>query len=340
MATIRQRKNRDGSKSWQVQIRRKGHAPISRTFDSKRDAEQWSRGQERSMDLGEYKDLKVAQGLSLADALDRYVETRERSGKPLSAQSMRMVSKWKRHRLASVSLAHLTAADLAQWRDERLAEGRSASTIRNEISHISNVFNLARREWSIGRINNPVEDVNWPSSMGNARDRRLEVGEEKTILEQCDATVENIWIKPMIVLALETAARRGELLSVVWEDVELEKREMTFRSTKNGDDRTIPLSTKAVSQLQGLPTAEIKKGQVIECTEDAFIKCWQRLQKQLAKKGVKNLRFHDLRHEATSRLFEKGFGLMEAAHVTGHRDLQMLKRYTHIRPQSLLDKIG
>ena len=340
MATIRQRKNRDGSRSWQVQIRRKGHAPISRTFDSKREAEQWSRGQERSMDLGEYKDLKVAQALSLADALDRYTETRERSGKPLSGQSMRMVSKWKRHRLASVSLAHLTAADLAQWRDERLAEGRSASTIRNEISHISNVFNLARREWAIGRINNPVEDVNWPSPLGNARDRRLEEGEEKTILEQCDTTVENIWIKPMIVLALETAARRGDLLSVVWGDVDLEKREMTFRATKNGDDRTIALSTKAVAQLKELPTADAKQGRVIDCTDDAFIKCWQRLQRQLRKKGVKDLRFHDLRHEATSRFFEKGLGLMEAAHMTGHRSLEMLKRYTHIRPQNLLSKLG
>ncbi|WP_231727229.1 site-specific integrase [Kordiimonas lipolytica] len=340
LATIRQRKNQDGSKTWQVQIRRKGHAPISRTFDSKKDAELWARGHERTMDLGEYKDLRVAQALTLSDALDRYVETRERGGKPLSAPSMRMVRKWQKHRLALVALANLTAADLASWRDERLAEGRSASTIRNEISHISNVFTLARTEWALGKIKNPVRDVNWPSTNGNGRDRRLAPGEEEKILEQCDTSVKSIWVKPMIILALETAARRGELLSVVWEDVDLEKREMRFRGTKNGDDRSIPLSTRAVEVLKGLPSADAKQGRVIDCKEVAFVQCWQRLQKQLCKKGIRDLRFHDLRHEATSRLIEKGLGVMEAAHVTGHRSLQMLKRYTHIRPQSLLDKIG
>lgn len=140
----------------------------------------------------------------------------------------------------------------------------------------------------------------------------------------------------VVKVAIETAMRRSELTGLRWEDVSLAHRVVTLRDTKNGDQRAVPLSSRAVAALEGLPGDHLR-GSVFGVTEDWITK---RFQYCCRKAGINGLRFHDLRHEATSRLFEKGLNMMEVATITGHKTLQMPKRYTHLRASELALRLG
>jgi integrase len=166
------------------------------------------------------------------------------------------------------------------------------------------------------------------------RERRLEEDEEHLLLGVLSAS-ENHWIKPLMEFAIETGMRRGELLKLRWEDVNLGRKTALIKETKNGDSRKIPLSVAAIRTLSGLPRH--LGGNVFPVTPNALRGVWRRAAKKVR---IDNLRFHDLRHEATSRLFEKGLNVMEVATITGHKDLKMLQRYTHLRAEDLAKKLG
>jgi integrase len=139
-----------------------------------------------------------------------------------------------------------------------------------------------------------------------------------------------------VALAIETGMRRGELLALQWSNVDLERRIAFLPITKNGESRGVPLSTRAVATLRGLPASS--NGRVFgELTTDALKQSFKRAARRA---GISGLRFHDLRHEATSRFFEKGLNVMEVASVTGHKTLQMLKRYTHLSVTDLATRLG
>ena len=141
------------------------------------------------------------------------------------------------------------------------------------------------------------------------------------------------YLRPLILLAIETGMRRSELLALRWRDVDLERRVAFLPLTKNGDARAVPLSKRAIELLQSVPrTAD----RVFLVTGNAVRLAWERLR---AAAGVDGLRFHDLRHEAVSRFFEKGLSVPEAALASGHRDLRMLARYTHLRPENVAAKL-
>ncbi|MCE5361529.1 MAG: site-specific integrase, partial [Acidithiobacillus sp.] len=184
------------------------------------------------------------------------------------------------------------------------------------------------------------------------RDRRLVGDEEARLLREC-AKAQNPWLLPVVRFAIETAMRAGEILQtkgtadeetrarpvqttgLLWKNVDLNRRTAHLPETKNGSARTVPLSSVAVEVLRGLPRS--MDGRVFGTTYEAihlsFVRACRRA-------GIEDLRFHDLRHEATSRLFEKGFNPMEVSSITGHKTLQMLKRYTHLRAEDLAKRLG
>ncbi|MHB1565732.1 MAG: site-specific integrase [Acidiferrobacter sp.] len=139
---------------------------------------------------------------------------------------------------------------------------------------------------------------------------------------------------PLARLALETAMRQGELLALRWERVDLARRTAHLPETKNGTPRTVPLSPAALLMLKAMPRD--LSGRVFPLSQSAVAQAWERATQHA---GIKGLRFHDLRHEATSRLFEKGLNLMEVAAITGHKTLQILKRYTHLRAEDLAARL-
>jgi len=326
MATIRRR-----GTTWQVQIRRQGHSPLSRTFRLKSDAELWARQNEAQLDRGELPvDTRVLRSHTLTDLLQRYAATivpRKRAGD----RELYMLRVILRHPMARLSLHRLTPAEVAKYRDDRLAVV-SSDTVRRELAIVRHCLEVARTEWGFALKSNPVHQVKLPRP-SKPRERRATPDELERLLAACEATSCS-WLPAIIQLAVETGMRRSELLSMRWDDVDLKARTVFLRSTKNGHPRTVPLSPRALEIIRDTP----RFGKIVfGVSANAVRLAWERLKRRA---GVTDLRFHDLRHEAVSRFFENGLNMPEVAAISGHKDPRMLMRYTHPKAEAIAIKLG
>lgn len=241
--------------------------------------------------------------------------------------------------LGDMVTRQVTSVDIATYRDQRLEEINprtkrklAASTVRLEMSLLSNFFDIGRIEWGICDAN-PVANVRKPKCPPG-RDRRLTPREERLILRYCHGHT-NPDLYSIVVLALETAMRQGEILNLHWEHLNLKSRIAHLPETKNGTKRDVPLSVKARDALIRLGVKT--KGKVFGYTAEGLKSTWRFMLKKL---GIQDLHFHDLRHEAISRLFELGsLDMLEVAAISGHKSLAMLKRYTHLKAQRLVRKL-
>jgi integrase len=326
MATIRKR----GAK-WQVQVRRKGSPPLSRSFLRKADAQVWARQVELEADSGDVTPRATALGqLTVGDLIRRYlndVVPRKRSAKNEAAVLMAFL----RHNLAKATLSKVTPDQFAAYRDERLNMVKGA-TVRREFLILRHCFEVAKSEWSIPLRTNPLRSIKLPAD-SRARDRRLQADDGDDLLKAM-TTPSARYLRPLITLAIETGMRRGELLSIHWKDVDLSGPTIRILKTKNGHPRTIPLTPKAIEVLAALERTDER---VFPVTPNAVRLAWGRLRKRA---GLEDLRLHDLRHEAVSRFFEYGLTVPEVALISGHRDPRMLSRYTHLRPEKVAEKLA
>lgn len=270
---------------------------------------------------------EIISTLSLSEALDRY-EQEVSSLKKGYRQERKRIRAWRSHPLALRSLSSIRRSDIATFRNSRIKAGLSSNTIRLDLAVLSHLYEIARLEWGLESLQNPVKAIRLPP-VPEGRDRRLEPGELEKILSNCSNEMSQI-----IRFAIETAMRRGELLSMSWENVHLDKRIVLLPETKNGKKRSVPLSLEATSILGERPHKLLDgKGKVWSLTPDAVS---SKFAQACRKAELSDIRFHDLRHEATSRLFEKGLTVMQVATITGHKTLQMLNRYTHLRAEDLV----
>lgn len=326
MATIRKR----GS-SWQVQVRRQGFPPLVRTFASHADATAWARDKERAIDRAELspscRDLKT---ITVHDLLLRY--EREITAKKRGADQERFKLRLlQAHSLSRASLDKVTGAMIATYRDDRLRTVTSG-TVRRELAILQHCFEVARREWDIAIATNPVRQITLPPP-SKARQRRLEPDDVDRFWEAVDRARAS-WVKPLIIVAIETGMRRGELLSIRWSDIDVSARTIRVSQTKSGYERVIPLTPLALQTLLPLPRPDDR---VFPLAPGAVRQAWDRL---IKRSGIKDLRLHDLRHEAVSRFFEYGLTVPEVALISGHRDPRMLSRYTHLRPEKVAEKLA
>ena len=315
---------------WCVQIRRKGRKSVSKTFRTKAAAERWAREVEQDMDNGRWLEASADAPTTLTELLERYLKEVSSKKKGYQDEVYRM-RRVMRSEIGLIPIENLQASMFASWRDKRLQEV-SAPTVRKDLAIINHAINTAMREWGIGIVANPLANVSRPAP-NKARDRRLEEGEYQKLMDAM-SSCRNELIKPIVQFALETAMRRGEILSLKWGDVDLDARVALLANTKNSESRRVPLSMKAIEILDSLP----KESEVVFDTSGNSIR--MAFDRVLDRAEIKDLRFHDLRHEATSRLFEKGFNIMEVSSITGHKDLSMLKRYTHLRAEDLVQRMG
>lgn len=340
MATIRKK----GDFQWHVQVRKKGFDAVTKTFDTRIEAENWAKITESEMVRGVFTDRSEAEATTLLEALDRY----EREVSVLKdgyEQEKYRIGIWRADPLAKRSLASLRSADLAKWRDNRLKQS-AASTVRKDLAVISHLFTIAAKEWGLA-VTNPIKNITLPKE-DNARERRMEEDEESRLInalaDSGAGSRSNHWMKPLVELAIETAARQSELLALKWVDVDLTKAVARIRGqeradgksrTKNGDKfRDVPLSSKARTVLSTMPRS--MGGYVFPTTvsavKQAFVRACERA-------GIEDFHFHDLRHESTTRLAEK-LAMHELMKVTGHKDTRMLARYYHPRAEDLAKKLG
>ena len=337
MATITRRKA-----GYQVQVRRKGYPTRSKCFINRRNAEKWARQVENELDRGIFVDRTEADKQTLGEMLDRYAREVSPTHKGHRNEVI-CITAMQRDPLCQRKASALSSKLLAEWRDRRL-QAVSAATVSREMNLLSAAINCARKEWGI-HIDNPVSLIRRPAA-GAGRKRRLAADEVQRLLSvlraggrRADGTFDggarNHWLAPLVTLALETAMRQGELLKLTWRDVNPQARTAHLPVTKNGDARTVPLSSKAVQILNALPHSI--SGRVFPLTKNAVQQAFRRACKRA---GVEDLRFHDLRHEAVSRLFENGFNPVEVAAISGHRTHAMLARYAHAQTTELAKKLA
>ncbi len=329
MASFRFRNNK-----WQVRVRRQGHNPVTKSFTTKQEAVQWARSIESQMDRGSYIDTTLAQKSTLSDLIELYIKQVLPSLRGCSADTIRL-NAIKVRPICRLALTALTPKVLADYRDQRLKQV-SAGTVIRELSYISSIINHGRREWGIN-IENPVKLVRKPPTP-QGRNRILDEAEKCRLLQQLQPTRQNRrnpWMPSLVELALETAMRRGELLSLRWEYVDLTRRVAYLPMTKNGDSRSVPLSSGAAKVLQSLPRN--LDGRVFPIEAQTVAAAFMRAVKRA---GVKDFHFHDLRHTAITNLAGKLSNVIELSAVSGHKTLSMLKRYTHLKAEDLAKKLG
>jgi integrase len=322
---------------WRARVRRADLPSLTKSFPTKTLALKWS--QRVESDPEEFLPEQVSadhQLVTLGDLLRKYGEevTPRKKGRDKEKYRIRIL---ERSLLSGVSLRNLKSHHITRFREDRLKEV-SAGTVLKDLGLLSAVINTGRTEWGLENVirTNPVSLISKPRAP-RARDRRLEAGELEKLLGFNSSSNNNSWFRPVIIFAIETGMRRGEILSLCWGNVHLEKRYVHLPDTKNGDSRDVPLSALALELLGNLPRNISSDQVVFPLHFEALKSAWRRA---CSKADIIGLRFHDLRHEATSRFFEKGLNVMEVAAITGHKDLRMLQRYTHLRAEDLALKLA
>ena len=326
MASITKRQNK-----WQVRIRLSNYPTVTKTFNKKSHALQWARETEIQIEKGLLTTGYDKAEDNLRVVLERYLSEVTPSKKGHKVEGIRL-KKLMRDPIAATKFGYLKPSHLIKYRNQRLKEV-SASTVKKELNILSHVFETAIKEWDMPIKRNPVRLITKPKE-NKARDRRLEEGEEERLLLSCRQS-RNPYLLPFVIVATETTMRRGELLGLERQHLNINNRTAFLPMTKNGDSRTVPLSTRAIATLSELPIHI--SGKVFPLSETALRGLWNRA---CRRAGINNLHLHDLRHEGTSRLFELGLNIMEVSTITGHKDLKMLKRYTHLKAEDLALKLG
>ena len=191
---------------------------------------------------------------------------------------------------------------------------------------IRHCIKLAINEWGLMLASNPVDKVKLPSSL-RSRERRLNTGEFDR-LEKAACLTQNPHIWPIVVFAIETGMRKSEILSITNDDVK--DNHIFLAETKNGNSRKIPLTSKVREIIN-------KSKLPYSISSNAVRLSWSRM---IKKAGIVDLHFHDLRHEAISRFFEKGLSIPEVSLISGHKDVRQLMRYTHLKINNLINKLN
>ena len=326
MATIRDRNNK-----YQAIVRRKGHPELTKTFTFMKDAMQWARRQEALIDSGLWVDRTSANQTTLYELLTRYAKEVTTLKKGRRAEEYRL-SKFKTYSISKLAVAAVTPQILAKWRDERLLQVSTGTALR-ELELISHVFTVAMKDWGIALHSNPVKQIRKPPQ-GKPRERVLSDEERRKLIDAC-YQCRNSWIRPIVIFALETGARRGEILELQWKEVNLLSNTARFSTTKTGFSRTIPLSPVCVAMLKDLPRNIY--GRVFPITMEALKQAYERA---VTRAEISGFTFHDLRHDALTRLAQQGFNILELRAISGHKTMQMLQRYTHLRAEDLAKKFN
>lgn len=327
MATYTKR----GGGQWQAKVRKKGYPVQTKTFRNKSLAQKWATQVETQMDSNLFISSSLAETYTFQELAERYILEVLPSKK--SAIKMESMVRGICAKIGAYTAIRLTPSVLAAFRDNRLKIVKN-ETVRKDLLCIKRILDIASKEWGVYLPHgNPVENITIPPQPKRGRERRLEHNEVERLFSISKEYGGELF--SIISFALETAMRRGEISNLRWENIDKKKRVVKVVDTKNGDNRDVPLSLDALKILKMRPRNIT--GKIFSMRADSITTAFERCCKRA---GIKNLRFHDLRHEATSRFFEKGFNVMEVSSITGHKDLAMLRRYTHLRAEDLAKKLS
>lgn len=323
MATFRKR-----AKGWYAEVYKHGVRAYA-TLPTKAQAKEWATNKE--MEIQASKGFRVNSDATFHDAVIKYLDEVS-AHKKSHKWNVRKKRIFLEASFANVPLSKLVASHITNWRDDRLKTVQS-STVNRELNFVSSVLNICRVEW--GWIaDNPVAGIKRPTNP-RPRDRRISEDEIECMMSAFDydldkpiSTNKDIVIT-FWLLAIETAMRLGEMCSLSKSDIHINKRYLTLRDSKNGDMRDVPLSSKAVELCQKILDADIK----IESETAGAI-----FRKFRDRTGIKDLTFHDSRHEAITRLARK-LDVLDLARMIGHRDPRSLMIYYNATASEIASRL-
>lgn len=335
MANIEKRNSSTGDVSFRVTVRIKGYPRQSATFSKLTDARKWEQQIEAAMREGRHFKTSAAKKHTVADIIERYLKQLEKQS-PKRFHDVKTKLEWWKSQIGHCTLADISKSVIAEKRDILLSEiiteskkTRTPATVNRYMTVLSHMFTIVVNEWELLE-SHPMKKLS-KLKEPRGRVRFLSDNERKALLEAC----KNSAYAPLytiVVLALSTGARRGEINNLCWPDVDFKRQVITLHETKNGERRILPLTGHAYECL-------VKHEKVRRIDTDLlfpapsgkeaknFQPAWD---KAVEAAKIEDFRFHDLRHSAASYLAMNGASLAEIAEVLGHKTLQMVKRYAHL----------
>ena len=345
-----------GEISYQVRIRKAGFPTITETFTRLEDAKAWKAASEAKLNAGEEVLSAKAQRYTIDQAIADYLAYGE-----VSLVSKRNALKKLAEDFNGLAVKNLTPEILKKWKDKKLNTNVQPHPKKKKTHYLFNgdqqrklTPSTVRKQYYALKtcldwhsnfrkypFQSPFHIVKAPTE-DNARDRRLEGDEEERLIAACDKLYSDKEdFKTVIRFALETAMRRGEIFKLQWADINFQSRTIRIRAenSKTSTERVVPMTSTCLTLLTEHLTTKNKEKPLVfwQLNPNTFN---HRFRGILRNAGVEGFSFHCFRHEATSRFFEKSqLNDIEIALIVGHSDLRTLKRYTHSRPTSLLERL-
>ena len=328
MATIQKRK-RSSEIRYRVQVRIKGYPAQSATFTKRSDAKRWGQQTEAAIREGRYfKNTKHTMG----ETIDRYIASvLPRKGSQKDNQRAQLG--WWRKEIGDYLIADITPALVCECRDKlaneptHQSDKRSPATVNRYLAALSHVFTIAVNEWG-WLDDSPMQKVGTLRE-SRGRVRYLSDDERERLLEECKRS-RSPYLHLIVLTALSTGMRQSEILSLKWDDINLQLGRVIIQHTKNGERRTVPLTGLALDVMREhgknrhtdliFPGADPLKPMDIRAAWEYAVQ----------RADIKDFKFHDLRHTAASYLVMDGATLVELAEILGHKTMQMVKRYAHL----------
>jgi integrase len=344
MASIRKLPTKGGKDKFYVQIRLKGESPQTATFDRLTDAKKWVQEVESAIRNNRYFKTSESRKHTFDQLADRYISSvlpRKKTAKDQKAQI-----DWWKEQFGCKVLAEITPSLISECKDRLVNEktykgtSRSPATINRYLGALSHVFTVACKEWG-WTSDNPLRFVS-KLKEPKGRVRFLNNEERETLLTSCKES-KNSYLYPIVILALSTGMRHGEIMSLTWANVDFERKRIILEETKNGEKRQVPLAGKALELLRELQYQRFLCTTLIFSSKSLLNKpidirsAWEAA---LKRAKTENFRFHDLRHCCASYLAMNGASIVEIAAILGHKTLQMAKRYTHLSDSHLSDVVS
>jgi integrase len=331
---IDKRTHKDGTVSYRARVRIKGHPVLIQSFASKTLAMKWKRDTESAIERGAFAYEKPGSKHTLSELIDRYIE-KVLPTKPKNARNIRQHLLWWKQELGHCLLSDIKPSLIAQKRDELLSgltyknTIRSSTTVVRYLASLSHAFAIAVKDWEWIQ-ENPIKKISKPK-ISNSRMRFLNDSEKERLIQACRES-ESKGLYPIVILALSTGMRRGEIMNLKWSDIDVARGSILLQTTKNGERRFIPLVGIALDLLRSKYANQSVDSLVFPAPHSPYkpIDIRSAWETALSKADISNFRFHDLRHTAASYLAMNQASLLEIGTLLGHKTVQMTKRYAHL----------
>ncbi len=266
------------------------------------------------------------------EMMDKYLKEHSKPNKALGSYQNDL--NYRRHLdtvFSDLTLDKITPRLINEFKSKRISEGASNSTLAKELICLGHALNFACKEWEWITVN-PMNNVKKPR-INNRRDRWLSHEDESALLQKAYD-----WFKPIVIFAIHTGMRQGEIIRLKWNDVDLFRRTLVIHKSKNNEKRTIPINQRVLELLIARSKVQAIHGHVF-CDMEGGILTKRKVQRSMTTAmthaGIKNFHFHDLRHTFATRLAQAGIDIYSISKLLGHRDIRMTQRYAHHSPESL-----